>query len=191
MLQVEYKDNEEVYDVRKIKADNKKKEQKAPMSKNTKISLYVLAGIALLVVVLLIVLEIRDSKITVRNDSDIKLEYVKAYFVDMEGRIFKEEMLFENIDKGDSSELLLDKINLLYREANLEIRFKLEGHDELFVDSGYFNDYFDGRISIDFKNADDNKLLLKIKASVGLVPTPNIRCDEEHLINLTEGYVEE
>lgn len=191
MLQVEYKDNEEVYDVRKIKADNKKKEQKAPMSKNTKISLYVLAGIALLVVVLLIVLEIRDSKITVRNDSDIKLEYVKAYFVDMEGRIFKEEMLFENIDKGDSSELLLDKINLLYREANLEIRFKLEGHDELFVDSGYFNDYFDGRISIDFKNADDNKLLLKIKASVGLVPTPNIRCDEEHFINLTEGYVEE
>lgn len=175
--------------MKKIKA--KKKPQKAPMKNSTKIILYSTAGIILLAVIILMSIESTAGKITVRNNSDIKLEYVKAYFVGSEGSLTEDEMLFENLEKGETSELLLDKIDLAYREANLEVRFKFEGYDELFVDSGYFNDVFKGKISVRFDNTHDDKVLLKIKASTGVIPSPQISCNEEHIVNLAEGYVEE
>lgn len=177
--------------MKKTKSNNKKQE-KAPMKDSTKIFLYSLAGLVLLLVVILMVIESKSSKIMVQNDSDIKLEYVKAYFVDMEGPISDDVMLFENLESGDKSELPLEKIDLVYRQANLEVRFKFEGHDEMFVDAGYFNEVFSGRINIDFEETDDDgKLLLKIKAKTGVLPSPHIRCDEEHVVNLAEGYIEE
>ena len=69
------------------------------------------------------------------------------------------------------------------------MRFKFEGQDEL-VDAGYFNDIFDG-VTISFKDIDEESVLLKLKASSGLVPSPQISCNEEHIINLKEGIVEE
>ncbi len=177
--------------MKKIKSVNKP-QQKAPIKGSTKIVLYSLAGIALLLAVILILIESRSSKIIIRNDSDIKLEYVKAYYVDMEGSVSDDKMLFENLEGGDFAELALEKINLSYHEANLEVRFKLDGQDEMFVDAGYFNEIFKGRINIDFKETDeDGKLLLKIKATNGVLPSPLTRCNEEHIINLSEGYVEE
>ncbi|MDD4112230.1 MAG: hypothetical protein PHC56_04255 [Herbinix sp.] len=177
--------------MKKIKSVNKP-QQKAPMKGSTKILIYSLGGIVLLLAVILILIEGRSSIISIRNDSDIKLEYVKAYFVNMEGPVLEEKMIFENLESGDHTKLDLEKINLSYQEANLEIRFKFDGHDELFEDVGYFNEVFKGRINIDFKKTDeDGKLLLKVKAKNGVLPSPLTRCDEEHIINLTEGYVEE
>lgn len=177
--------------MKKIKSNNKKQE-KAPMKVSTKIFLYSLAGIILLTVVVLMAIESRPSKIMIDNDTDINLEYVKAYFVDMYGRVTEEDMLFENIEAGDKSVLPLEKIDLYNREANLEVRFKFEDHDEMFVDAGYFNDAFNGRISIDFMDmVNDDKLLLKIKASIGLLPSPHISCDEEHIVNLELNEIEE
>ena len=68
----------------------------------------------------------------------------------------------------------LEKMDLSYREANLEIRFKFEGYDELFVDAGYFNDEFKGKITISFTDTEDEKVILKVKASGGILPSPNI-----------------
>ena len=100
-------------------------------------------------------------------------------------------MLFEGLNKGDSSQIPMKKIDLSYLQANLEVRFKFAGQDELFVDAGYFNEIFKGRIDIEFKEIDDNKILMKIKAKNGVLPSPNLLCNEEHVINLAEGYVEE
>lgn len=175
--------------MKKIKS--KVKQQKAPMKNSTKFFLYSLAGIILLVTIVLIVIESSSARITVRNKSDIKIEYVKAYFVDMEGKVTEDETLFENIDSGDKFVLPIEKIDLSYREANLEVRFKFEGHDEMFVDSGYFNDIFEGHISVRFEDVDEEKVILKIKASAGVLPSPHIDCNEEHIVNLATGEVEE
>lgn len=172
------------------KIQTKKTEQKAPMSKSTKFTLYALAGVALLLVIILILVESTAGSIVVRNKSDIKVEYVKAYFVDMEGP-FTDTKEFENLGQGDKAELKLDKIDMSYKEANLEVVFKLEGYEEMLVDAGYFNDIFKGKITIDFSNADNDKILLKVKAFSGFLPSPQIDCDEEHIVNLEEGYVEE
>lgn len=177
--------------MKKIKSKNKP-QVKAPMKDSTKILLYSIAGIALLIIIILVAFENRSSKIVVRNNSGLKLEYVKAYFVDMEGPVSEDEMVFDNLSSGESTELALEKVNLAYREANLEIRFKFEGHDELFEDVGYFNEEFDGRLYIDFEDTDeDGKVLLKAKASTGVISSPYIDLNEEHIVNLTEGYVEE
>ncbi len=177
--------------MKKIKTNNKKSQQKAPMKNSTKILLYSLAGVLLLIIIVLVMFESKSGRITIRNDSDYTLEYVKAFYVDAEGAVNDDVMLFENLQKGDKSEILLEKIDLSYLEANLEVRFKFEGYDELFVDAGYFNDIFNGRISLSFSNTEEDKVLLKIKASPGVLPSPQIRCDEEHVVNLAEGYVEE
>jgi len=179
----------EVCDMSKKKS--KSKHTKTEMKKSTKAVLYLAAVVAILATIILIIAENTEKRIMVRNSSDIKLEYVKAYFVDSEGPVSDDEMVFENLSKGEKSKLLLDKIDLAYRQANLEIRFKFEGYDELFVDAGYFNDIFKGSISVDFENLNEGKVLLKVKANIGVLPSPNISCDEEHVVNLAEGYVEE
>lgn len=177
--------------MKKIKSNNRSV-QKVAMKNSTKIILYSIAGIVLLAIIVLMVIEGSAGQITVRNDSDIKLEYVKTYFIDSEEMISDEEMLFEDIESSVSLKLPLEKIDLSYRQANLEVRFKLEGHDEMFVDAGYFNEIFDGKINISFQNImNENKLLLKIKASAGVLPSPHMICNEEHVINLDEDYVEE
>lgn len=176
--------------MKKVKTNNKK-QQKAPMKNSTKAIIYGLVGIALVAAIIFIIIE-SATGMTVTNKSSKKIEYVEAYFIDMEGPVTEEVMLFENLESGDKSSISIDKIDLKYREANLEVRFKVEGLDEeLFVDAGYFNDDFDGKISVSFSDTEDDKVLLKVKASAGILPSPLIRCNEEHIINLAEGYVEE
>lgn len=172
------------------KKKEKNKQQKAPMNKNTKTLIFALAGLIALAVIILIIVESFSGRIIIKNETDIKLEYVKAYFVDMEGP-FTQEILFEDLEKGDTAEFELEKIDFSYREANLEVRFKFEDYDEMFVDSGYFNEDFNGKILINFTDIDEDKVLLKVKASGGILPSPNIICNEEHVVNLEEGYVEE
>lgn len=172
------------------KPESKKGQQKASMNKSTKTLLLALAGVAFLVLVIIIIFENLSPRITVKNISGKKLEYVKAYFVDAEDT-FSDTYLLENIDINGKGQVELDKVDCSYREANLEVRFKFEGQDEMFVDAGYFNDVFKGNISVSFDEASDNKILLKVKASGGILPSPNIICDEEFIINLEEGYVEE
>lgn len=170
---------------------NTKPQPKLPMSKNTKIFLYALGGVILLAMIILIMIESASSSITVKYDTEKKLEYVEAYFVDDEGQLTENTMMFEDLNRGKKSVITLNAIDLSELEANLEVRFKFEGEDELFVDAGYFNDEFDGKISISFDDMDDGKILLKVKASAGVIPSPQIRCDEEHIVNLEEGIVEE
>ncbi|HPU62928.1 MAG TPA: hypothetical protein PK304_02120, partial [Mobilitalea sp.] len=161
---------------------------KAPMNKNTKILIYALAGIFILCMIVLIAIESVPNRITVKNKTDKKLEYVKAYFVDEEGP-FTDPIQFDMIEHDSTYAFGLERQDLTHREANLEIRFKFEGYDELFVDAGYFNDIFNGKITISFTDEGDN-VLLHVKASNGILPNPNIDCNEEYLVNLQEGYVD-
>ena len=135
----------------------------------------------------MIMVESASASITIRNKSSKKLEYVKAYFVNAEGQ-FTDAFLTENIENKEVSKINFEQIDLTGHEANLEIRFKFEDYDEIFVDAGYFNDSFKGKISIDFSDTLDDLVMLNVKASTGVMSSPNIQCDDEFTINLEEGY---
>ncbi|HKM00139.1 MAG TPA: hypothetical protein VJZ06_09540, partial [Mobilitalea sp.] len=95
-------------------------------------------------------------------------------------------------EPGDDIFQKRDEVDLLGKEANLEIRFKFKDYDEeMFVDSGYFNDRFGGNIKIEFIQKDDDLVKLKVKASNGFIPSTLIQCDEVHDVYYKDGFIAE
>lgn len=184
--------------MRKIKKKVNKPIHKANENENiffdSKVNM-IRIGIAAIVVVLLIAvfmfMESGDGQITIKNNSNLKLEYVQAYFVNAEGAM-SEGIEFKNMASKQSESVLSGENNLLGQEANLEVKFKFENSEEIFVDAGYFNDNFKGDIKIEFKPTDDAEVVqLKVKAANGLLPSTLIDCNELFTVNLKDGYVEE
>jgi len=171
--------------MRKIKRTVNKKDE-VRVSQKRPIFLGLLALVILLTIVFIFI-ENREGKTVIRNATDTKLEYVKAYFVDAQGPLH-EGYLAQNLEPGKSWTLITGKNKLLGTEANLEVLFKFEGSEEVFVDAGYFNDSFDGNITIDFNTTDEKDIIkLHVKASNGLLSSRLIDCDDEFMIDLVEG----
>ncbi|MBP1755133.1 MAG: hypothetical protein H6Q59_1531 [Firmicutes bacterium] len=174
----------------RVKAEKPVKPEEFFESKK-KITIAAIAVAALLLIIaVLIYMENNDSKIVINNKTDLKLEYVKAYYVGPEDQ-YNEGINVTDLEAGKSVSLPQDPINLFMAEANLEIRFKFEGYDELFVDSGYFNDDFDGKVTIKFVPTKDGKIKLTVKAKGGVINTKGIICDDYFYVNLAEGYIED
>ncbi|NLK27292.1 MAG: hypothetical protein GX306_02965 [Clostridiales bacterium] len=171
--------------MRKIKRTVNKKDD-VRVSQKRPIFLGLLALVILLTIVFIFI-ENREGKTVIRNATDTKLEYVKAYFVDAQGPLH-EGYLAQNLEPGKSWALITGENKLLGTEANLEVLFKFEGSEEVFVDAGYFNDSFDGNITIDFNTTDEKDIIkLHVKASNGLLSSRLIDCDDEFMIDLVEG----
>lgn len=145
---------------------------------------------ALIIIGVLIYMESVDNKIVIKNKSDLKLEYLKAFYVGPE-EAYNEGINITDLTPGNTVNLPQETINLLGAEANLEIRFKFEGYDELFVDAGYFNDIFSGKTTINFTPTDEGKIRMTVKASNGVFTSNRIICDDYYTINLAEGYIED
>ncbi|MHB8128506.1 MAG: hypothetical protein ACYDEX_05875 [Mobilitalea sp.] len=150
----------------------------------------IVSAVIMIIITLLIIKESGDNQFVIKNNTDLKLEYMNAYFVDAEGPI-EEGFKIGTIEPGKSLVNESGIFKLLSTESNFEMRFKFENYDEILVDAGYFNDTFDGNITADFQKSDDDNIILKVKAKNGLLPTNQIDCNEKFLINLSEGYVEE
>lgn len=178
--------------MRKIKKPKSmmKQEEKKPMDMKSKAILFSVIGVAVLIMIVLIMIESLNGKIVISNNTNLKLEYVKAYFVDVEGPV-NDGFSTENLEAGKEFENALNKIDLLGTNSNLEVRFKFENQEEMLVDAGFFNDAFDGKITIDFSQKEEDYAKLRVKASNGLLPSQLIQCDEEYIINLKEGYLED
>lgn len=169
---------------------NTNNQQDVPINKSRNILIYALAGIAFIIMVVFIMIESSSGHIIVKNNTDKTLEYVKLYFINDEDQI-SETFNINDAKPGEDYKIDFDKIDLSYQEANLEIIFKFEGYDEMFTDLGYFNEIFSGKVTVDFSGTDESNILLHVKASSGILPSPNVNCDEEHIINLKEGYIED
>ncbi len=172
--------------MRKVK--RKETTHKEPMNSNKRIFLIAAIGVIAVVVTILMIIENQSGKIRVTNNTDLKLEDLKAYFVNAEGRM--EEITYEytNVEPGRKQSKGLNEINLLGREANLEIRFKFEGYEHKYVvDAGLFNDKFDGKINISFGKAEEGLISMKVKASNGFLSSRLITCDEEYKIDYQKG----
>lgn len=156
------------------------------LKKNYKYILIGLAGIAALITIFFVIFESSRKKIVIDNDTDRKLEYVRAYFREAEGQV-GEEVLFEDITAGGRSTDRLNQIDLSYLQANLRVRFKFEGmEDDLFVDAGYFNDIFNGKVTVRFIQTEEELIEMEVKASNGILPSPSIRCNETYIIENDE-----
>jgi hypothetical protein len=148
------------------------------------------AVIVLIIMTVLMFLEsAAGGKVVVKNNTDLKLDYVSANFVYSQGSL-NDGVKTESIEPNKSVTIPQDKINLTNTEANLEVHFKFEGIDELFTDAGYFNSTFDGKVSISFDKTDDPNIInLKIKATNGLFSSKTIDCNEEYQIDLSENLI--
>lgn len=177
--------------MRRIKSQKKKQEEVKFFDKKSNIIKTAVVGLALLIIIfILMLLESGEGKTTVKNDTDLKLEYVKAYFVDAEGAL-DEGLSFSSIDAGSTVSNITGNHYLYGQGANLEVRFKFEGHEELFVDAGIFNDNFSEDIKIAFKQLNQDDIKLTVKAKSGIFTSNLINCDEEYTVKLSEGYVAE
>lgn len=151
----------------------------------------IIAILAIILTIVLIVLESTDEKIVIKNNTELKLEYVRSYFVDAEGPM-NDGMKIENLEPGKSTSNPNININLAGTESNFEVRFKFENYDEIFVDAGYFNEYFSGKLAVSFeKTEDSNVIKLHVKASSGLLKSRLTDCNETSIVHLSEGFVEE
>lgn len=174
----------------RVKAEKPVKPEEFFESKK-KVTILATVTIAVLLIIgVFIYIENTDSKIVIKNKTDLKLEYVKAYYVGPE-EAYNEGINVTDLQAGKSISLPQDPINLFNAEANLEVRFKFEGSDELFVDAGIFNDSFNGKVSIDFVPTKDGKITLKVKARPGLLGSNKITCNDRFTVNLAEGMIED
>lgn len=159
-------------------------------SKEKKIGAIIAAVVLLILITVIMFIESGEGKMSVKNDTDLKLEYIRAYFVNAEGPM-SDEVKLSDIAANNSKLIDFGNYELLYQAANLEIHFKFEGYDELFVDSGYFNDNFEGNVKVNFEQTEDEVLKMKVVAKNGVLSSSLIDCNEVFTINLKEGYVEE
>ena len=150
----------------------------------------IVSAVIMIIITVLIIIESGVNQFEIKNNTNFKLEYMNAYFVDSEGPI-EEGFKIGTIEPGKSVVKESGIYKLLSTESNFEMRFKFENYDEILVDAGYFNDTFDGNITAEFQISDNDNIILKVKAKNGLLPTKQIDCNEKFSINLSEGYVEE
>ncbi len=173
--------------MKKIKAPNNHKTEAMDLKK--KIILFSAIGVVALAMLIIIVIENQAGRVRIVNNTDLKLEYVRAYFVDAEGMVGS-PYEYENIEADTKETKPLEIINLLGAQANFEIRFKFENYDELFVDAGYFNEKFKGKINITFDETDeDGRVTMRVKASNGVLPSNMTICDEEYNVYYKEGTI--
>lgn len=176
--------------MRKIK--KKEINQKQPMSIKKRIILFATVGVIAVMAAILMIIENESGKIKIINNSDLKLEYLNAYFVDSEGMIDETIYEYAGVESNSKQSLDLLPVNLLGMEANLEIRFKFDGYEHKYLqDAGLFNDKFDGKITIRFDNEENGTIRMKVKASNGFLTSRLITCDEEYRINFQTGEMDE
>lgn len=173
---------------------DKKNEPKSLISTwfDTKAKMITVSAIAAAVILLIVFLMIREGSygnLIISNNTGIDIEYVKASFVNGDG-IVDNGLQTGAIAAGKKLRSALEPVNLENTESNLEVAFKLAGHDELFTDVGYFNQRFYGNIKISFRKTDDPDIItIKIKAGNGLLQSKSIFCNEEYEIDLKEGII--
>lgn len=179
---------------RLVKKNNKKAQSLGSSFFNTKgkiIGACVIGAVLLIVIFALMAIEGNNrGKMVVKNSTDLKLEYIKTYFVDEDGTV-SPEVILNGIEAKDKVVKAIEPVKLFYTDANLEVRFKFEGNpNEFLTDVGRFQDDFDGSIRISLSKTDDPNLVkLEIKAKSGLFTSRLINCDETAMVDLEKGFV--
>ena len=162
-------------------------------TKEKVIAACITGAVILLVVFVLMLLENNKGKLIINNNTDYNLDYVNSYFV-MSYEDATEISLkdIDGINANKKSITKFGEVDLRYTESNLEIVFQFENHEELFVDSGIFNDILKGNVNITFDQTKDPDIIkMKVKAKNGILPSKTIICNDEYMINLKDNEIME
>lgn len=147
------------------------------------------ALVILLTFIWMIVESLGGGKFIFTNDSNYKIEYMEAVFVNDDWQV-SDTIKFENIDSGKIDKKMFENFNLNNMEASLQLTIKFEGHSPFVLVAGYFNDLFTGNIKVNLSENTKDEVDIKIKANNGIIPTRTIDCNEIYTIFVTGGYIE-
>lgn len=170
--------------------DKKTKKESFFFSKKGFITMGISAAVLIIIFALMLIESTGKNKIVIKNNTDLKLEYVKLTFVNTEGALM-EPLAFKNIASNKTGVYAGKDYYLTNLDANMEVRFKFENYDEIFTDAGIFNGILKGKIALSFDQKDSDTVNVKIKASNGLFADKNIDCNETYTAHLKEGLLEQ
>lgn len=189
----------------KVKAKNygyesKKKQEEPKINKKTiGIALGILGLLIAVVVVLICIENGMENKFIIKNKSShaiTKLSYwYETYEEDAEG---EDEPITEEVDFGaigakqkrkESTEG--HKLSELTGEALLCVYIEFEDGGDVLLESGQFLHDFQGKISLELKDSDENEVTAWLKAGEGLFNSTAVTgCDDVYYINPKDGYIE-
>lgn len=160
-------------------------------SKDTMIKAIIGVIIVLILIIVMMLVEQNDGKFTIKNNTDLKLEYVNTYFSALGEDNTTEFMTFEAIEANKSkSNVIADSINFLNTEAEIIIKFKYENYEETTINAGSFNNTFSGSIKVNFNSTEDSDMIqVDVVVKNGLIPDSQVDCDEQYDVRLSDGYV--
>ena len=143
------------------------KKQNFKLSRNNIICLSVLALILVIVVVMVILDQISQHKLYLKNETDKNITDLCVYFEDVDGNIV--DNLYEGpLAAGESFKFDYFS-DIIYRDAEYEcvILVQFEGEEELMIYDGTFDSNFGGNIRLRFFQKDGD-YYLHTKAGLGL-----------------------
>lgn len=174
---------------------SKKKAKKMPKktffdTKEKKIGAGVAAALIIILIAVLMFIEtVNQGNLYVKNDTEMKLEYVKTKYISGEYDL-TQYITTKSISANKDLSMKTEPVDFTQYKANYNIVFKFEGHEELTIDAGDFSNKFSGDMKIVFDKTDDDKILkMTVKAKTGLLASKLIQCDEEYTVDLARGVV--
>ena len=173
-----------------MEKERHKKKEGFFQTRNGKITLTGICAAAMLLIVVLMIIENKTNEVIIKNKTDLKLEYVQLRFIHSEGAITN-PIKYKNIQPNKTKVVPKNDIKLTNMDANMEVRFKFKGYDEIFTDAGIFNGILKGNIEVSFNKINSDEVKVKIKAANGMLASKEIDCNEKYTAHLKEGYMEE
>jgi len=178
--------------MRVIKVKKEKKAPKKSLFDSKKMMIGLSAGAAVFIILIAVIMLIEtkdDTRLIIKNDTDMKLEYVSTIYKSGETDLSL-PFQTESINANKTLNVKSNPLEYNGYNANNHIKFKFKGHSALSVDAGLFNTRFSGDIKIVFsKTKDPNKLKMTVKANRGLIPSSLISCDENYTVDFKRKIV--
>ncbi len=175
-------------------AYHSKKQEEATRGNSKKLYFIVAAlGLFLLLFVVLMCVENgMANKLTVKNKSSHDIEQLRFWYEDKNGEI-TDIMDFENLkaktEINESTENL--KLSELVGDALLSVYIKFKDGGEAVIQTGQFLYGFEGKISFEIVDTEEEDLIIRLKAGEGLFDSATVTgCDDVYYINPKDGYIE-
>jgi len=182
----------------KIKKNNymyqSKKTEECTQVRHKKLYLILAAiGVVLLATVFLICVErSMANKIVVKNKSSHNITSLEFWYEDVNEE-YTDIMTFDGVASKETVKKSIEGLALseLVGEAWLSVYMEFEDGGKVLLQTGQFLHDFEGKISFELADTDDEELIVRLKAGEGLFNSTAVTgCDDVYYINPKDGYIE-
>lgn len=150
-------------------------------------------GILLLAIIALICMEkSKENKLIVNNKSSHNIVGLEFWYEDEEGGI-TDITKFDAVPAREKRKVSTEGLALseLQGEAWLSVYITFEDGGEALLQTGQFLYGFEGEISFELADTDDEEVIVRLKAGEGLFNSTAVTgCDDVYYINPKDGYIE-